>query len=134
MRYKATLSGGVMHKSSLLCSWSQKFKDVWLTKPSSEDNSGIKAPQQYFTINLDFVGFCHIVGMPDQDATSSYDPLLYSQHSCNEALIQWSKNLINRQEVYIYIYIYPIGLVSRVFANVLGDQGSFPGGVIKTQK
>ena len=37
--------------------------------------------------------------------------------------------------LYIYIYKLTIGLMSRVFANVPGDRGSIPGGVIpKTQK
>ena len=37
--------------------------------------------------------------------------------------------------VYIYIYNWDIGLMSRVFANGLGDQGSILGRVIpKTQE
>ena len=38
--------------------------------------------------------------------------------------------------IYIYIYMYwAIGLMIRVFANGLGDQGSIPGQIIpKSQK
>ena len=36
-----------------------------------------RAPQQYLIILLDFVGFCHLVGIPHQNAASSYNSLLY---------------------------------------------------------
>ena len=42
--------------------------------------------------------FCHIVGMPYQDAAFSFNLLLYSKLSINEVLIQWGLIWINLQD------------------------------------
>ena len=55
-------------------------------------------------------------------------------------IYKYIKTLYIYKKLYIYIYIYEtkwinIGMMVRVFANGLGDQGSVPGQVIpKTQK
>ena len=54
-----------------------------------------ECPSSILQYHQTLLVFYHIIGMPDQDASSSYNPLLYFQLSNNKALIQWCKILID---------------------------------------
>ena len=69
-----------------------KKEAVKQTKPSSDDDTGVRHgfkdkaslllnKSTPAVSNQTLLGFCHIVGMSDQDVAFLYNPLLYSQLS-----------------------------------------------------